>query len=390
MECVLSICFLVLFSFHLTRAAEHSVRIGLENIVNSSPEWSQSPVCSMKIDREIRRCAKDLVLFELYGFPWVVTDEAETQNQMGNRQKVRDGIQDPLDPINQICGLFQEFLKCLDQHAIPEVCLIAGTGEQFKYYTVFTFVCHIQPRSIDLFNSLSCLQENRVLNLMVFLLANKPGTHIDDMAQGTVNALFKFLNSDLLQSTFYINPEGATSVVSDGLICLPESVLSRESSFLIDSLCGKYTAHLARDYYLYFRRRYQYLLGKTGFPTNICDKETNGKLRRLHANEAHAVSGDARRDFLFSRLFYRFLDENSPGTALDTVYGRGLRNFIESRTDQEFCNPLILSISFEACTLLSYDPSGKTRFNVLHFAHSTLLRFEPFTDSSRMEIFRFC
>ncbi len=70
-------------------------------------------------------------------------------------------------------------------------------------------VCR-QPRSTDLFHSLRCLQETWVLDLMVFHLANKPGTHIDDMTQGTVNALFKFLDSNLLKSTYYINLAAAS------------------------------------------------------------------------------------------------------------------------------------------------------------------------------------
>ncbi len=390
MEYVLSTCFLVLFSLHLTRAVEHSAGIGPENTINITQELSQSPVCSIDIDMEIERCAEDLVFLARYDFPWVVTDVAETQTQMGNRQKVKDGIQDPLDPINQVCGLFQGFLKCLDQYAIPDVCLIGG-DRPFRLHIVFTFVCNIQPRSTDLLHSLSCLKETRILDLMVFHLANKPGTHTDDMAQGTVNTFFKFLNSDLLISTYFFSPEGASGVVTEGLICLPESVLSRDFSFLIDSQCGTHAADLARDYYLYFRRRYLYLLGKTGFPTNICDKKTERKPHRLQPpNEVHAVSGDVRRDVFSSRIFSRFLDENSPGTALDTVFGRGLRNDIGSVTEQEFCNPTLLSASFQACTLLSYDPSGKARFNVLQFAHSTTLGFEPFADSSRMEIFRSC
>ncbi len=51
MECVLSICVLVLFRLRLTGAVEHSVGIGPEDSTNTiRPELTQSPVCSKEID----------------------------------------------------------------------------------------------------------------------------------------------------------------------------------------------------------------------------------------------------------------------------------------------------------------------------------------------------
>ncbi len=397
MEHVLSIYFVMWYlSLHLTRGVGHRVGAGqeesLSNVYRSNGE-PKAAICNAETYWGTAHCAKDLSSLAIYGFPWVVANVQETHNQNVNRHRSRNNIQDPLDPIKQVCGSFQEFLKCLDQHAIPEVCLVGGDGALFRLHTIFKFICYVQPMDIDLLHSLRCLQETRVLDLMVFHLANKPGTRIDDMAQGTVNALFKFLNSDVLTVNYFINAVSATNrVIADGLVCLPESVLSQDFSFIIDSMCGTHAAGLARDFYLYFRRRYQYLLAKTGFPTNICDKETKGSAYPIprRNEEAGAAPGDAKRDGASSRLFNRFLEDNSPGTAMDTVYGRVIRNIIGWMTRKEFCIPTQLDTSLDVCILLSYDPSGKGTFNVLQFAHSTGDLFTPFTDSSRMEIFRTC
>ncbi len=84
----------------------------------------------------------------------------------------------------------------------------------FILHTFVTFICNERPRSIDLLHSLQCLTESRVLDLLVFYLANKPGTHIDDMAQGTVNALFSLLNS----SELILKYGGEPFAVSSNLI----------------------------------------------------------------------------------------------------------------------------------------------------------------------------
>lgn len=112
----------------------------------------------------------------------------ETQNQVGNQQKQRCILGDPLDPINYVCHVFGNFLRCLNPKPIE--CWLSGTAIAFKVRTFFTFICHIRPRISDLLHSLQCLKESRVLDLLGFYLANRPGTHIDDMVQGTVNAVF--------------------------------------------------------------------------------------------------------------------------------------------------------------------------------------------------------
>ncbi len=280
----------------------------------------------------------------------------------------------------------------MDEHAIPTECLLSGTAGPFSVHTVFQFICHMQPRSNDLLHSLQCLKESRVLDLLVFYLADRTGTHLDDMAQGTVNALFRFLNSTAVMTKYvFINPFNLDAVVSSGLICLPESVISQDISFIVERKCGLYGADLVRDYYLHFRTNFNSALSKMGFFTNICDKEIRGNtVTKLDI--INGIPDDTERDGISGKLFDHFLEENSPGTAMDTVYGHVLKNAIKTVPDREFCDPIIgLGVSFQACVLLSYNPSGKARFNVLEFAHSVdFPTFTPFLDSSSLDISRSC
>ncbi len=338
------------------------------------------------------QCTKGLRPLMMKSFPWALTDITEIQNESQKQQQQSDNYRDPLDPINHVCEVFADFLKCMDQHAIPIECLLSGSAcPVFVVHTVLHFICHMQPRSTDLLHSLQCLTESRVLDLLVFYLADRPGTHLDDMAQGTVNALFRFLNSTAV-TRYSINPLLIDMVVSSGLICLPESVISQDIYFIVDRKCGLYGADLVRDYYLYFRTQFTSALNEMGFSTDICNKETRGytvtKIDRVNGTPDDHTESDG----ISGKLFDQFLQETSPGTAMDTVYGHGLKNVIKTISDKEFCDPLFgLLLSFQACVLLSYDPSGKARFNVLQFAHSVAFpTFAPFLDSSSLKIFRSC
>ncbi len=338
-------------------------------------------ICTADTVQEVTQCAKDLIALQMNGFPWSMAVPSQFQNQIRNQQNRNDNLTDPLDPINRMCDVFEDFLGCLDQHAITNVCLLSG--ERFRCHIIFQFICHVQQRSTDLLHSLQCLQESRVLDLLIIHLAGRPGTHINDMAQGNVNSLFRLLNRDGLVQNYTINPLSVNRVVITGLICLPESVISQDVSFIIDRKCGSHAAELAVNFYLYFRTRFNSVLGKIGFTSNICDKPSGRDYATPTVIESDGTS---------TRLFDRFLEENSPGTAMDTAFGHDLGAYLKSIPAREFCNPLRkLRVSFLACVLLSYDPSGKASFNILQYAHSVLYSpFTPSPDSSSLTIFRSC
>ncbi len=369
------------------------VGAGQEELVGDeyvSPGTAQKEaICTWETYRQSMRCGKGLFQLVRNGFPWDLDGMSETQNQIKNERKQCDKFRDPMDPINYLCEVFGDFLRCLDEHAIPTECLLSAPSDRFTVHTVFQFICHIQPRTTDLLHSLECLDGSRVLDLLVFYLANRPGVYIDGVAHGTVNALFKFLNSAELNAKYQISPVVMDLVVSQGLICLPESVISHDVSFIIDRKCGSHAADLVRNFYLYYRIRFNSVLNKMHFPTNVCDKETS---RKPTGDRAYTGRKDSERHFISSKLLEEFLEEHSPGTAMDTAYGYRVGNAIKKLSDRELCDPLVgLLYTFEACILLSYDPSGKARFNVLHYAHFVFaVPYTPFPDSSSLKIFYSC
>ncbi len=387
---VLSISVLVWYNLHLSQAAAGAGRkepVGDAYFAYPSRGLQEEAICKGALSEAVR-CAMDLLPLTYNGFPWALADLGEMQDHIRNLQKQSGNFGDPLDPINHVCEVFGDFLRCLDEHAIPSECLLNGHGGLFRAYTVYNFICYIQPSSTDFLHSLQCLKGSRVLDLLVLYLADRSDTRVDDMAQGTVNALFRFLNSVELNK-YNINPLILNSVVSQGLICLPESVISHDVTFIVDRKCGSHAADLVRDFYLYHRTRFNGALRKMGLPTNICDKET-----RSHptTDRVYTAPDDAQTDRTFSKLFDQFLEENSPGTAMDTAFGHSLRNAINNTPVRKFCDPLTrVDLSFEACSLLSYHPSGKARFNILQYAHSVnVAYFTPFPDSSSLTIFRSC
>ena len=331
-------------------------------------------------------CLKDLMSLEMNGFPLALSNMTD---QIQNQQNQSRNLGDPLDPINHVCEVFEDGVKCLDQHAIPSECMAAGDASGFVLHTTFQFICYIQPRSTDLLHNLQCLKESRILDLLVLYLADRSSTHIDDMVQGNVNALFTlFMNCLTHLLKLFIMPFPMDELVGIGLICLPESVISHDATFIVDRKCGSNAADLVRDFYLYYRTRFTGLLSKAGLPTIICDKQTRRKpaIGSLYATPDHTPD-----DGIFRKSFEQFLEKHSPGTAMDTPYGDTVRAALALVSDREFCNPITgLPTPFHACLLLSYDPSGKGRFNILSFAHYVSLPFSPYPDSSSLKIFRSC
>ncbi len=235
MRYLLGISVLVWFNLHLCQAAlEHKSGAIQEELTGHgypSQGTPQDAICTLKTYREFMHCLRDLTPLAMNGFPWALADMTD---QARNQQNQSRNLGDPLDPINLVCNVFGDFLKCLHQYAIPSECMVAGDASAFITHTVFQFICHVQPRNTDLLHSLQCLKESRVVDLLVFYLADRTGTHVDDMAQGNVNALFRFMNSDILFLKLFINPYIMDKLVWKGLICLPEGVLYHDVTFIVD------------------------------------------------------------------------------------------------------------------------------------------------------------
>ncbi len=384
---------LILFwlSLYLPRAAVQNPETGEEQPGNHGNRKSLATlaICNWDDVYMINNCAKDLHPLIMNGFPWGVANGNDIQNQRRNERQLKNTINDPLDPVNYVCRVFEDFLRCTDERSIPNVCLLTGTGQIFRIHTIFNFLCYKEPRSIDLLHNLRCLQQTRVVDLMVFQLSDIYGTSlIDIQAQGTTKALFRFLDFAPLTPAYYVNPIGLYKLANLGMICFPESVITHYIPFIVNRKCGSQAAVLVRSYYLHFRAHFNDLLDELGVPTNICHRKIHKNLTTV---DGARMEPENFADDPLLRLFEQFIEDKSPGTAMDTVYGRHLRRVIEEASASELCNPVSgLLASFQACVLLSYDASGKEIFNVLQYAHSMTMPYTDFPETSSMETLSAC
>ncbi len=361
--------------------------VGLEG--NSHP---QPTVCSSETDFIIERCSKDLAHLATYPFPWC----GAAHGQRGDMDLSQSIVEDPMDCINHVCEIFQQFQNCLVQHAIPEVCLFT-TFHNAGIYIDFHFICQLKRKSTDMLTPLRCLQENRLLDLLLFHLADRHGVNfLDPYVQGNKNAFFHFLNAESMLTTFFINPEGFELLLSQGYICFPQNILDREILSVGEETCGAVAARIASDYYLIFRRKYTAVSKELGLPVNVCsdDQKSTGSET---AEERNPESEDEEYDRTMRTFhtvfdqFHDFLEHNSAGTALEISYGRAMRLYIKRLSASDFCNPLSrLPIVVSACNLLSRDGSVKGVFNIIYFAHAATIPFMDYPQEPSIERFHSC
>ncbi len=137
---------------------------------------------------------------------------------------------------------------------------------------------------------------------------------------------------------------------------------------------------------LYLRRTFSALLNETGLTANVCDMDNVGGRRKAAVlDSVRQISGvNYRNSPSMTKVstileFYKFLQDNSPGTALDTFYGRILLNVTKKIPTTRFCQADgIMSSPVRACFLLAHSRQVPAVFNILQFAHSIT---ECFMDS---------
>ncbi len=390
--------FLVWLSIYLTLGALHGLETGQELLINSrdikggySNSGTTHVICKDDSFLAMLTCATNMYRLKRNGFPWGLMSKQENRNQSESQQlDLTNTIKDPLDPVNYVCDAFERFLKCLKFHSIPNACLLTGDGEIFRIHTLFNFICYKEHRNIHLLDHLRCLQEKRVVDLMVFHLADKYGTSlIDIQAQGATNGFFRALDSNPLVVKIIVSPLAIYDLLNTGMICFPKRVISHHVKLIVSNRCGSQAADLVSSYYLYFREQFNNLLHDMAGINNICISSkkiptnlTTGDGCRIRPETKH---GQGRIS-----LFKQFLEDKSPNTAMDTIYGHVVKNNIKGMSVAEFCNPVSAVWPFQACVLLSYYASDKAMFNILQYAHSMTLPYTDFPRASSTETFGSC
>ncbi len=110
---------LLWISVYLTRTSARNPEIGRSiNDGYGNPRTARA-ICNANISSAMLICAPELFQLTANGFPWGMAKETEIEKHGRNLRQIKKIIIDPLDPINGVCGVFEDFLTYMDEHSIP-------------------------------------------------------------------------------------------------------------------------------------------------------------------------------------------------------------------------------------------------------------------------------
>ena len=358
-------------------------------------------VCTNATTTAIDRCGeKKLFHLLINPFPWCAASQIHDSwldKYTTNTRHVgqtQDDVEDPMDCMNYSCGVFDEFQHCLSQKNIPEVCMLSDQQFVFRAYTDINFVCHRQKRGTNLINALQCIKRSRDLELLLYRMVERHGPRfVDPYAQGSKNAFWRFLNAESLMYTFRITPRNVEWFLNFGLVCFPMNVLLHEINAIISRSCGDLATRMVTEYFVYFRNKFNAILKDAGLPSAICDPDEDIISRNTVSRKTKHMDEQSENSGEFHTELVNFLEENSDGTALDTLYGRHLLYGIKDMPEQNLCQPFLaygISDLLTGCFMLAQERSTKGIFNILHFAHDQRLPFMDYPQTTAMKRLQIC
>ncbi len=149
---------------------------------------------------------------------------------------------------------------------------------------------------------------------------------------------------------------------------------------------------------MYLRHSFSALLNKTRLKPDVCSDLDNVEERNVIVlDTARQFAGVNYRNWTnMTRVsnileFYKFLEDNSPGTALDTFYGRIWLYETKKIPTTVFCQAdryMILPVM--ACFFLANDKQVPAVFNILQFAHAIQFPFMDYSHRSSVELLNSC
>ncbi len=326
------------------------------------------------LNKNALQCEMDLYQLAVYGYPWSPRGIQKKSRHEPNATDRNNTLGDALDSLNHVCHTYHRSERCLEESGIGDYFL-ATTFATVESHINFQFICHQQQRDENLVHSLQCLYDNRLLAMLYFHIADRcHGMGIlDDIMRRYKNAWF--YNWDIKPVL-----EELRSPLS--YLCMPRSVISTCIRGIIEDHCGTMTADLVQNYLVYYQNWYGQALQSIGLNSDICDSDISSDMvpSRLPIPSGH------------TRLsFSRLLEITAPGTALDTVWGKGvLARSLSHVSGKDLCTTESAWLASAACTLSADDQSEKSKFNILQFAHNAGIFYYHGTQCSRLEEFTAC
>ncbi len=323
--------------------------------------------------KTISQCQRGFINLTSFGFPWSLN--ASQRYGDGNDVKVTgrvNNLRDALDSLNYVCHIHDLSRGCMKQRGIEDFCLDTTVFSRIQFD--FQYICYHRQRNEIFVRSLQCLRETRTLVMLYFHIAHRcRGVLIlDDIAAGNKNAYFYTLD---------IQPYFEQTVVPL-LYCLPKSAIYSCIREVVADQCGTMTADLVQGYLVYLQNRHGKALQSAGLVSNICDQGIRFSI--VPQSRQSIPSGYAKLNI------FRLLGITAPGTALDTVAGKHTLAYLKGLSGKELCTTFNAHVAYEACVMSSVRKSGKSKFNILQFAHQIIPFAFQGTYCSRLGSFKWC
>ncbi len=315
------------------------------------------------------QCQRDLVKLSWKGYPWSPKGSWRNPRDNPNVTDISSTERDALAILDAKCHIYERCQMCLEDSDIRDYCL-ATTPLGAGLHIDFQFICH-QQRDKKLVYSLKCLHDSRVLAMLYFHIADRcRGMGIlDDIMRRYKNAYFYKLD---------IKPHLEQLQLPESYLCIPRSVISTCIRDIVEDHCNAKTADLVEKYLVYYQDWFAETLQSAGLKSNICETDIISDM---------APSGSLARQ---SMPESRMLEIPTPGTALDTVYGRTLLAYVRSLSRKDLCTTVNVLPAYEVCVLSLDDKSERSKFDILQFAHEMLPLTNHGTQCSRLEQFTAC
>ncbi len=322
-----------------------------------------------RMDNTSVACQRDLTQVITFGYPWSPYGDKRNSRGDFNTTNEANNLRDALDSINHVCHIQERSQTCLDESGARDYCL-AFTVTALTHQTDFQFICHQRRRDENLVRSLQCLHDSRVIVMLFFHIADRCRGFgiLDDIMRRYKNAYFYSLD---------IRPHDQQAY-APVFYCIPKSVISTCIKAIVEDQCGTLTADFVQNYLVYVQDRHSQALRSAGISSNICDPSSDV------VPTTAPIPSDSQLGI--STL----LELTTPGTALDTVYGKFLLAYLRSLSGAEQCNFRNVIFSYFGCLLSSDDQSEKTKFNIIQFAHQIMLFSYHGTRCNRLEQFTAC
>ncbi len=255
---------------------------------------------------------------------------------------------------------------CLREYNLQDYCLTT-VNEYSTLAPDFQFICNHRPRDEKLIRSLQCIHDKRLLVTLYFDIMD----HCDHrrgfdflhyLIIGTKNVYFYSLDVPSLLADWLNLPL---------LYCLPEYVLRTCISQLVDDRCGAMAADLMQDYVLFTQEWVDHALQHVGWGSNrICEHDISSLHRKIGLPGMMQIS--------------------APETALDTIRGRLLMDYLGSLPVQRLCTARNAYDAYTVCVMSSEGRSDENRFNILQFAHEIIPINYHGAHCNRLEQFTAC